>query len=34
MTMGLIYFLSAFGVIMLGIIIWASIELHKMSKRQ
>ena len=27
--MGLIYFLSAFGLIMLGIIVWGSIELHK-----
>lgn len=32
--MGLIYFISAFGLIMLGIIIWGSMELHKMSKEK
>lgn len=27
--MGLIYFLSAFGLLMLGVIVWGTIELHK-----
>ena len=32
--MGLIYFLSAFGLIMLGIIVWGIVELRKMSKEK